>query len=205
MNENIDLFGYVAASRYANTIVTNTDGSEEARFSCNVSIQGSSEAFDLINELSGVMRAFPIWQTGTITLTQDRPTDPSYLFSLSNVGEGGFSYSGSSLKKRHSVISVSYFNMDSSEIDYEVVEDSDAISKLGIVKKDVRAFACTSRGQAVRLAKAILFSEQQESEVVSFTTSIDAGAIVRAGSVISINDPVRAGERRSGRIKGSNI
>ena len=90
--------------------------------------------------------------------------------------------------------------MDSREIDYEVVEDTAAQAKIGIVKKDVKAFACTSRGQAQRLGKAILFSEQNESETVTFTTSIDAGAIVRPGSVIAVNDPVRGGERRSGRI-----
>ena len=200
-DSNLDLFSFVAASRYANELVSDGFGGQEARFSCNVNLQGSMEAYTLINELAGVMRCFPIWSEGSVTITQDKPTDPSYLFSLANVGEGGFSYSGSSLKQRHTVISVSYFNMDSREIDYEVVEDTAAQAKLGIIKKDVKAFACTSRGQAQRLGKAILFSEQNESEVVSFTTSIDAGAIVRPGSVISINDPVRGGERRSGRIK----
>ena len=203
-DSNLDLFSFVAASRYANELVDDGFGGQEARFSCNVNLQGSMEAYDLINELAGVMRCFPIWSEGSVTISQDRPTDPSYLFSLANVGEGGFSYSGSSLKQRHSVISVSYFNMDSREIDYEVVEDTVAQAKLGIVKKDVKAFACTSRGQAQRLGKAILFSEQNESEVVSFTTSIDAGAIVRPGSVISINDPVRSVERRAGRIKSVN-
>jgi len=202
-DSNLDLFSFVAASRYANELVDDGFGGQEARFSCNVNIQGSTEAFTLINELAGVMRCFPIWSEGSVTISQDRPTDPSYLFSLANVGEGGFSYSGSSLKQRNTVISVSYFNMDSREIDYEVVEDTSAQNKLGIIKKDVKAFACTSRGQAARLGKAILFSEQQETEVVSFTTSIDAGAIVRPGSVISINDPVRGGERRSGRIKSA--
>ena len=201
--ENIDLFSYVQASRYANAEVTLEDGTKEARFACNVCIQGTMEAFTLINELAGVMRAFPIWQTGSVTLTQDSPADPSYLFSLSNVTEAGFSYSGSSLKQRHSVISVSYFNMDSREIDNEVFEDTAAIAKLGIVKKTIKAFATTSRTQAIRLAKAVLFSEQQESEVVNFTTSIDAGAIVRPGSVIAISDPVRGLERRSGRIKSA--
>ncbi len=200
-DSNLDLFSFVAASRYANELVSDGFGGLEARFSCNVNLQGSTEAYQLINELAGVMRCFPIWSEGSVSITQDKPTDPSYLFSLANVGEGGFSYSGSSLKQRHTVISVSYFNMDSREIDYEVVEDTAAQAKLGIVKKDVKAFACTSRGQAQRLGKAILFSEQNESEVVSFTTSIDAGAIVRPGSVISVNDPVRGGERRSGRIK----
>ena len=203
-DSNLDLFSFVAASRYANELVSDGFGGQEARFSCNVNLQGSMEAYTLINELAGVMRCFPIWSEGSVTITQDKPTDPSYLFSLANVGEGGFSYSGSSLKQRHTVISVSYFNMDSREIDYEVVEDTAAQAKLGIVKKDVKAFACTSRGQAFRLGKAILFSEQQESEVVSFTTSIDAGAIVRPGSVIRINDPVRSGVRRSGRLKSIN-
>ena len=202
-DNNLDLFSFVAASRYANELVSDGFGGQEARFSCNVNLQGSMEAYKLINELAGVMRCFPIWSEGSVTITQDKPTDPSYLFSLANVGEGGFSYSGSSLKQRHTVISVSYFNMDSREIDYEVVEDTTAQAKLGIVKKDVKAFACTSRGQAQRLGKAILFSEQNESEVISFTTSIDAGAIVRPGSVISVNDPVRGGERRSGRINAA--
>ena len=38
------------------------------------------------------------------------------------------------------------------------------------------------------------------AEVVNFSTSMDAGAIVRPGSVIAVNDPVRQGDRRSGRI-----
>ena len=220
---NIDLFSYVQASRYANadSSVPNTtltkknliqleDGTFEPRFSCNVSIQGTTEAYQLINELAGVMRAFPIWQSGSITITQDRPTDSSFLFSLANVTEAGFSYSGSSLKQRHSVVAVSYFNMDSREIDYESYGDdredptqAARLNKLGLIKKTVKAFGCTSRTQAIRLAKAIIFAEEQETEVVSFSTSIDAGAIVRPGSVISINDPVRSVQRRSGRIKSA--
>ena len=203
LDSNLDLYSFIEASKYANQLVSDGFGGEEARFSFNANIQGSKEAFKLINEIAGVMRSYPIWSAGQISLAQDRPTDSSYLFSLANVVEGGFSYSGSSLKQRHSVVSVAYFNMDSREIDYEVYEDTAAQAKLGIVKKDVKGFGVTSRGQAQRMAKAIIFSEQNESEVVSFGVSKDAGAIVRPGSVISINDPVRAGERRSGRINAA--
>ena len=199
---NVDLFSFFAASKYANTLVDDGSGSgtEEARFSCNVNIQSPKEAFEAINELSGVMRCMPIWSAGTINISQDRPTTASYLFNLSNVGEAGFNYQGSSLKQRHSVISVSYFNMDSREVDFEVYEDAAAIAKLGTIVKQVKAFACTSRNQAKRLARAILFSEQNESETVTFTTSIDSGILVRPGAVIEINDPVRAGARRGGRV-----
>ena len=197
---NLDLFSFVAASKYANELVSDGQGGQEPRFSCNVNIQSSKEAFDLIKDLATVMRCIAIWSAGSITITQDRPTDSSYLFSLANITSEGFNYTGSSLKQRHSVVSVSYFNMNSREIDFEIVEDTALQSKIGIVKKDVKAFACTSRGQAQRLGKAIIFSENQESEVVNFSTSMDAGAIVRPGSVITINDPVRGGARRSGRV-----
>ena len=199
-DSNLDLFSFVTASKYANTLVDDGFGSQEARFSCNVNIQSSSEAFDLINELAGVMRCMPIFSAGSITITQDSPKNASYLFNLSNVTSEGFNYSGSSLKQRHTAVAVSYFNMDSQNVDFEVVDDTTAQSKFGIITKQVKAFACTSRGQAARLGRAILFAEQNESELVSFTTSIDAGAVVRPGAIIDINDPVRAGVRRGGRL-----
>ena len=201
-DSSLDLFSFVAASKYANEEVDDGTGAgtKEARFSCNVNIQSPKEAFAAINDLAGVMRCMPIWSAGSVTISQDKPTTSSYLFNLANVGETGFTYQGSSLKQRHSVVSVSYFNMDSKEIDFEVVEDATAISKLGTIVKQVKAFACTSRNQAARLGRAILFAEQNESETVTFQTSIDAGIVVRPGSVIEINDPVRAGARRGGRV-----
>ena len=201
-DSNLDLFSFVAASKFANEEVDDGTGSgaKEARFSCNVNIQSPKEAFAAINDLAGVMRCMPIWSAGSVTISQDKPTTASYLFNLANVGQEGFAYQGSSLKQRHSVVSVSYFNMDSKEVDFEVVEDSTAISKLGTIVKQVKAFACTSRNQAARLGRAILFAEQNESETVTFSTSIDAGIVVRPGSVIEINDPVRAGARRGGRV-----
>ena len=198
---NLDLFSFVTASKFANTLVDDGFGGQEARFSCNVNIQSSSSAFDLINELAGVMRCMPIWSTGSILLAQDSPKDSSFVFSLANISSDGFNYSGSSLKQRHSVISVSYYNMDSQEIDYEVFENTTLSAKIGTVVKQVKGFACTSRGQALRLAKAIAFSEANESELVTFTTSMEGGLMCRPGAVIEINDPVRAGVRRSGRLK----
>jgi len=199
-DSSLDLFSFVTASKFANTLVSDGLGGQEARFSCNVNIQGSEEAFDLINELAGVMRCMPIWSAGSISLKQDSPATASYLFNLSNITSDGFTYSGSSLKQRHSVVSVSYFNMDTQEIDFEVVEDANLINKIGTSIKQVKAFACTSRGQAARLGRAILFSEANETEIVSFTTSIDSGIVVRPSAIIEIADPVRSGVRRGGRI-----
>ncbi len=198
----LDKFAFYSASVYANELVDDGTGNntKEARFSCNALIQNQYEAYKLVNDLCSVMRSQPFWSTGSLTISQDKPTDSSYLFNRSNVLEPGFSYAGSDLKTRHTVAIVSYLDLNSREQNYEIVEDRDAIEKYGWVATQIKAFACTSRGQANRLGQWILYSEQNETEVVSFTCSIDAGALVRPGSVIDIQDPVRAGVRYGGRI-----
>jgi predicted phage tail protein len=196
----LDKFAFYAASQYANEEVDDGFGGKEARFSCNALIQNQYEAYKLVNDLCSVMRCQPYWATGALTITQDKPTDSSYLFNRSNVLEPGFSYAGSDVKTRHTVAVVSYLDLNTREQNYEIVEDRDAITKYGWVATQIKAFACTSRGQANRLGQWILYSEQNETDVISFSTSIDAGVLVRPGSVIDVQDPVRAGVRYGGRI-----
>ena len=81
----------------------------------------------------------------------------------------------------------------------EYVSDEDAIAKYGIIEVRMAAFACTSRGQANRLGRWLLYSEQNESDTVSFSVGLD-GAIVRPGQIIKVADQMRAGSRKGGRI-----
>ena len=199
----LDKFAFLSASKYANELVDDGQGGEEARFSCNALIQNQYEAYKLVNDLCSVMRCQPFWSTGSLTLTQDKPTDASYLFNRANVLEPGFSYAGSDLKTRHTVAIVSYLDLETREQNYEMVEDRDGIEKYGWVATQIKAFACTSRGQANRLGRWILYSEQNETNVCTFSASIDAGAVVRPGAVIDIQDPVRAGVRYGGRINSA--
>ena len=196
----LDKFAFYSASQYCNELVDDGFGDKEARFSCNCLIQNQYEAYKLINDLCSVMRCQPYWSTGSLTITQDKPTDSTYLFNRANVVEPGFSYAGSDLKTRHTVAVVGYLDLSTREINYEVVEDRVGIAKYGVITTEVKAFACTSRGQAHRLGEWLLYTEQNETEVVSFTASVDAGVLVRPGSVIDIQDPVRAGVRYGGRI-----
>tara|TARA_R100001463_G_scaffold897_1_gene4004 strand:- start:638 stop:2683 length:2046 start_codon:yes stop_codon:yes gene_type:complete len=90
--------------------------------------------------------------------------------------------------------------METQEIDYEEVVDSTAQAKYGSIVKQVRSLFCTSRGQAARLGRWLLYTEQHESEIVTFSIGISAGVLIRPGAVIEISDPVRAGVRRGGLI-----
>jgi predicted phage tail protein len=199
----LDKWAFYSASQYCGASVPDGFGGTEPRFSCNVNIQTADDAYKLINDMCSVFRAMPYWSTGALTVAQDKPSDPAYLFTYANVSEEGFSYSGSSLKTRPTVAVVQYMDLSLRNAAFEVVEDQKAISKYGVIKTEITAFACTSRGQAHRIGEWLLYSSQYETETVSFMASIDAGAIVRPGQIIEISDPVRAGSRRGGRIKSA--
>lgn len=175
-------------------------GNYEPRFSCNVNIQAQEDAYKLINDMCSIFRAMPYWSSGALTISQDKPADSVYLFNTANVSTAGFSYSSSSKKTRTNVAVVSYLDLEIRDIAYEVVEDADSISRYGAITKEISAFACTSRGQANRIGQWLIYSEQYETEVVSFSTSVEAGILVRPGQIIDIADPVKAGQRRGGRI-----
>ena len=196
-------YDFYAVSQYCGASVDDGNGGTEPRFAINGVVQQQVDAYRLINDLCSVMRCMPFWSTGALTISQDSPKDASYLFTLANVGEGGFTYSGSSLKSRHTVVNCGYFDMETQEVDYEEVVDSTAKTKYGAVVKQVKSLFCTSRNQAARLGRWLLYTEQNESEIVTFSIGLSAGVLIRPGAVIEISDPVRAGVRRGGLIKSA--
>lgn len=204
--EMLDKSAFYSASKYANELVTTGFDTPqcEPRFSCNVNIQSQVDAYKLITDLASVFRGMTYWAAGSLTVTQDRPTDSvASLFTLANVEEPGFSYETSSLKARATAVAVSWFNLERQDVDVELVEDPEAIAKYGIVQKQVEAFACTSRAQARRVGEWMLFSDTYENEIVTFKTGFDTGSVVRPGSVIEIADLVRIGARKAGRVRSA--
>jgi predicted phage tail protein len=201
----LDRWAFFRASQFCNELVPTglNSPTTEPRFSCNVNIQTQEEAYKVINDMCSVFRAMPFWSIGSLTVAQDRPSDPVALFSLSNVAENGFNYEGSSIKTRATVVVVSWLNLELGDIDREIVEDADGIAKYGVITKEVSAFATTSRGQAHRIGEWLLYTERYETEVVTFVTGLENGVVLRPGSVIEIADPVKAGARRGGRISAA--
>jgi len=199
---SLDKFTFKSVSEYCGGLVDDGSGtgSTEPRFSVNISITQQDEAFNVINALCGAMRAIAFYAAGTIAIKQDAEGQATkYIFNNSNITEDGFVYNGSSLKTRHTVIHVQYFDMTTQELDIETVEaDSSTQTKYGVRTKTIKAFACTSRGQAARLGRWFLFNEQNSGETCSFATTSAAGVLVRCGDIIEISDSLKSGVRRGG-------
>ena len=196
----VDKWSLYEISKYANTLIDDGQGGTEPRFTCNVYMQSRDEAFNVIQDFASVFRGMAYWSAGQIAFSQDRPSDAAALFTNANVIEGNFNYEGSSLKARHTVALVTWNDPENAyEQKVEYVSDEDAIAKYGIIEIRTAAFGCTSRGQANRVGRWLLHSEQNETSTVTFKVGLD-GAIVRPGQIIKVMDSVRAGSRKAGRI-----
>ena len=201
---SLDVFDFYNVSLYCRELVSNGKGGQEPRFSCNMVINTRKEVFSAIQELTSLFRGIAFYGAGSLVLNQDKPTDSRYILGPSNVINGDFSYSGTSLKTRHTCATVAYQDYEQlGEVSYEYVELQDQVAKYGVLNKDIRALGCYSQGQAHRLGKWLLLSEHNLTQTVSFSIAADSGLVLRPGVVIDIADPVRAGTRRSGRISSA--
>ena len=197
---SVDKWGLYNIAKYCDELVPTGLGGLEPRFTCNVYLQSRYNAFDLITQLASVFRAMTYWSSEQITCVQDAPADPIALFTAANVIDGQFNYSGSSAKARHTVCLVTW--NDPSDLyrqKVEYVEDPEGIARYGVVQAEVGAFGCTSRGQAHRLGKWLLYSERLETETVSFRAGYDA-ALIYPGAIIQTQDQFRSGKRLGGRV-----
>ncbi len=202
---SLNKFTFKSVSEYCGESVDDGEGGQEPRFALNINITQQQAAFDLINDLCSVMRVMPFYNSGSISISQDSPKSSTFLFTNASVTKDGFTYTGSSLKTRHTVINVSYFDMETQDIDIETVEaDAATQAKYGVVIRNINAFGTTSRGQARRLGKWFLFNEQNTGETIAFNTTIDAGVTVRCGDIIEVSDSLKAGVRRGGKIKSAS-
>lgn len=196
----VDKWALYEIAQYCDELVPDGYGDMEPRFTCNLYLQSREEAYKVINDMAAIFCGIAYWGAGTVIAVQDAPADPVALFTPANVIDGAFNYSGSSVKQRHTVALVSWNDpADRYKQKIEYVEDQEGVALYGIVQTEVVALGCTSRGQAHRYGRRILYTERMETETVSFKAGLD-GLAVAPGEVIQTSDPVRAGVRLGGRL-----
>ena len=187
-------------AQYCDTLVYDGEGKGglEPRFTCNTLIQSREDAFKVVQDMTSVFRGLSYYAAGQIYAIQDAPKTPIYQFTNANVQEGVFSYNNTSRKIRNNIAIVRYNDKNNFyKPAVEYIEDVDGIRKNGIRETEVTAFGCTSKGQATRLGKWMLATENLETETVSFSAGLE-GSYVRPGDVISISDSHRANLTRNG-------
>lgn len=203
--DQVDKWALYEIGRYCDELVPDGFGGTEPRFACNLFLQTQEEAFKVITSMASIFRGMAFWSNDQVTATQDAPSDPVALFTAANVIDGGFNYQGADRRARHSVVLVSWNDpTDQYRQKIEYVADDAAIARWGVVQTEIVAIGCTSRGQAHRVGKWLLYTEQNESETISFRAGMDAVQL-QPGSVFATHDSIRSGKRLGGRIVSASV
>lgn len=197
-------------ARYCNEEVSTPDGSEP-RFAINTAISSQAEAYNVMQDLASVFRGMLFWKADTVQVAADHgelkygDVDAIHVFSNSNVVNGSFVYSGSSLKTRSTRVRVRYNDPDNFyKPNFIIIEDQVLIDKYGIQEKNVVAFGCTSKHQAQRMGRWIMQSEKLHDETIAFSVGLE-GLNVLPGQMFEVSDEMRFATRLAGRIVGAGL
>lgn len=197
---NIDKWTLYKAGQYCDVLVPDGFGKLEPRFTCNTIINSREDAFKVINDFASIFRSIAYYSVGSLNVMQDAKVDTNsevfQLFTNSNVENGNFNYTTSPQSSRASVAIVRYNdknNLYKPAIEY--IEDIDAIKRYGIREREMTAFGCTSRGQAIRYGKWALLTENRQYESISFTAATE-GMLLSPGDVIKVYDRNRNFNKR---------
>lgn len=196
----LDKWSLYRLAQYCDQMVDDGKGGKEPRFTCNVYLQTTEDAYVILSKLAGVFRAISYWDGNSIVCDADIPQDTYFTYTRANVIDGLFEYTGTRARDRHTVAKVAWDNpANHYKTEYVYVRDEAAIAKLGVRIAEIDAWGCTSEGQAQRAGLWALKSEQLETRTVSFKVGLD-GYIPQPGRVIEIADELFAGRANGGRI-----
>lgn len=185
--------------RYCDEKVSDMLGGMEKRFAINTVINNRGEAYKVLQDIVSTFRGMIFWAGGMVNVMQDAPSSPVMQFSAANI-IGKVSYKGSSRKDRATVALITYNDKDDLyKQNIEYVEDEEGIKRFGVRKTESVAFGCTSRGQAHRVGLWTLYSNRMETDLITFTSGLDA-SLLMPGELVYLQDKFRSGKRNSGRL-----
>lgn len=207
---DIDKYTLYRVARYCDELVPsgekdgNGDDILEPRFRANIFLAKATDVYKVLKDMATVFLGIIYWQDGQLVAVQDTPQDPIYTFTKGNVIDGVFSYETTGTRTRTNQVIVTW---NDPSVNFEptplLVEDRDAIVKTGrIISESAVAFGATSEGQALRYGKWKLWTAQNQTEIVSFKTSL-AAQFIKPGDVINVQDADRYGVQLSGRLSAS--
>lgn len=190
-------------AQYCDQMVSDGMGGMEPRFTCSLYLQTRESAHKVLQDMASMFRGISFYAAGQIMASADMPKDPVYTYSQANVVDGKFTYIGSGSKARHTVALVSWSDPDDfGRQKVEPVQLQEGIARYGVNQIEVTAFGCHSKSEAQRRGLHVLYTENLETETVSFAVGLDALNCV-PGDVIQVANAKRAGRRNSGRISAA--
>lgn len=194
---SVNLQDFYEAGKWCDELVQNQLGTGvEKRYTMNITVAENQTAWDYLQNIAGSFDGVIFDDgEGNVRLKVDRWTDPRVLFTPETINPEGFSYSFTDLTTRYNQITVSFNNKDRGweqsrrkiPTDTQLPTDPYYLEN-GLVPFDMVAVGCITESEALRRAKARILTSNNETTIVSFTTT-RLGLVLDPLEIVYISDP----------------
>jgi hypothetical protein len=207
-SDQVDIWELYKISRWCDGVddegkyfgVSDGFGGIEPRYTFNGVIDEKFNVFEIINQIASIFRGSVYYMNSLITFDDDRPKPPAGEFTNADVKDGLFNYTNLRKDEEYTALDIAFIDSKNGyKPSIEYIEDSEAIRKKGVLKKEINAFGITSRAQAKRFGKHILYHTAKEKLNVTFTTDMKA-LLFRPGDIIQIHDELLSTYRNYGKV-----
>lgn len=202
----IDIYSFYEAARYCDELVPTAIGSGkfEPRFTFDAQLMVRESAFHTLNTIASTMNAKLYEHNGFIRIAQDRPATVERLISNSNVVDGLFIYSTSSVEETYTQVNVTYSDPNSNFLPTTVSEVASVADRARFDHNvtDLAAYGATSEGQARRAAKWVLDTSLRQVELVNFAVSLENAAF-EPNEIFYLMDKDYSQTTQEGRLLGN--
>lgn len=201
-SSKLDVFSFYELARYCDGLVSDGKGGLEPRyrFNCYLNQQGNAE--DVLNSILATCRARMYDSNGALAIVFDKPVDfISYVLNPATVVEGSFQFQTSPVTTCYTTVSITWFD-PTQNYEPRTVTVTDPIfkAKFGNNVTKITAMGCTSRGQAIRLARWTIYSACLQRKLMSVKLGPECYWLAPGNRVKAVSNRLV-----SGRLKGNNL
>ena len=182
-------------------LVTNADGTQNRRYTCNVYIQKREHAWIVIRDLASIFNGMVSYSNMQLQFAQDAPAEVRHVVTNDDVVNGTFEYSYGSMANRRGIAMVTF---DDPKAHYKtqttVAQIKDLVERYGVEPLEVSGIGCTDEYEAQRRGLWALLSNTNDMQI-SYRVGL-SGIKYLIGDVVGIANRYVQGGQFGGRVAG---
>lgn len=184
-------------------LVTNADGTQNRRYTCNVYIQKREHAWSVIRDLASIFNGMVSYSNMQLQFAQDAPAEVRHVVTNDDVVNGTFEYSYGSMANRRGIAMVTF---DDPKAHYKtqttVAQIKDLVERYGVEPLEVSGIGCTDEYEAQRRGLWALLSNTNDMQI-SYRVGL-SGIKYLIGDVVGIANRYVQGGQFGGRVAGAS-
>lgn len=199
-DDNVDKWSAYTAAQYADGLVDDGYGGQEARFRVGCCINARAWVYNVLTTFASVWRGMFSWSSDLAQWHPDMPMDPGHVINQATCVDGIQHRKGMSLQALFSVYTGTWNDPSYGyKLRPEVHEDPVLLARHGWRQTDAVLWGVPSRGQARRALKWAAYTDNYEGEVFTFTGGLDFAGFGPGQAAVN-HDPSVAGAALGGKI-----